>query len=148
MVLKTKRTCSPWKEGSMEKSVFYPRSTSMELQSQSLTRPGIIHFTRNEIYMRQTSTFTVSVTLLAFSSNLQFLGMSPQVAPRSLLSDISKRVLVTQVLTVSRAVVKEEGILAVAGNEGSSGALFCISSASCAILRRVGAQTSWPKKIA
>src|SRR5260221_13940682 len=51
-----------------------------------------------------------------------------------------------RVLTVSRAVAKEEGIFAAAGSETFPGALFCIFSARSAILRRVGVEASAPKE--
>ena len=46
-------------------------------------------------------------------------------------------------LTVSRAVLKDEGILVAEGNTGSGGAVFCISRAMCTILRRVEAEEFW-----
>jgi len=53
--------------------------------------------------------------------------------PRGFLNDSANLKNVSASRTVSRAVVKEEGIIDSAGSKGSRGALFCISSASCAI---------------
>jgi hypothetical protein len=47
---------------------------------------------------------------------------------------------------VSRAVEKEEGIFAAAGSKAFPGALFCISNARSAILRRTVVEASSPKE--
>ena len=51
-----------------------------------------------------------------------------------------------RVLTVSRAVAKEEGTFAAAGSKAFPGALFCISSARSAIRRRAVVEASSPKE--